>query len=154
MPITTSWKQITWKPIIAVVAIGVAGWLVLTGLDLWANKAWFEDATIDRTSDWDAYYQDMLSEHFIIPDEAKIVSATETLVSREVKFRLPESKSPEDWLAEIADASGLAEYRQHRYAYDAGWLGSKNIRLEKKADTYLLEYSTGTGEYRAIWGWD
>ena len=127
---------------------------MLTGLDLWANKAWFEDTTVDRTSDWDAYYRDTLSEHFIIPNEAEIVSATETIVAREVKCRLPESKSPEDWLAEIAEASGLAEYHQHRYAYDAGWLGSKNIRLEKKADTYLLEYSARTGEYHAIWGRD
>ena len=154
----TGWKQIVWKPIIAVVVLGALGLCAYVGLQFWAGSHIFDKTIVDHTPNWGSYSEFTISRYFAIPDEAEIVSATEMTMlfggSDEVTFRLPRSKSPERWLFEIATESGLSRYRENRYLYDAGYFASERSGREGKNDTCLLEYTPSTGEYHAIQAWD
>ena len=158
MPITTGWKNVPWRSIIVVVLLSTAAFAGLIGLTSWLNSTSFGNTTVDHTEHWDAYYKDTISRYFVIPEEAEIVSATETgqMLGQkdEVTFRLPGTKSPEEWLAEIAEASALTEYRQHKHAYDAGQTASEKRGLDKKGDTFRLSYDEHSGEYHAVYAWD
>ena len=158
MPITTSWKGVAWKTIISVVVSAVLLFCGYVGFMFWLLNGGFGRVTTDHDGGRGDFYESRYTDYFSIPDEAQITSGMSTggWLGRtaDVKFRLPKTKSPEQWLAEIAEASGLAEYREHKYAYDAGRKACERSGREKKLNTYRLEYTPSTDGYSATWGWD
>lgn len=115
----------------------------------------------DWTTQWPTYYQEWFSDHFKIPTEAEIVSAIETpgpIMGRmdRVVFRLPRTKTPAEWVGEIARASGIGNYRQSDIWYDASHLidGKPNKCPDSRTDNYLIRYRIEDQTYEAIWGWD
>lgn len=115
----------------------------------------------DWTSQWPTYYKEWFSDHFTIPAEAEVVSAIETpgpIMGRmdRVVFRLPRTKTPAEWVSEIANASGIGSYRQSDIWYDASHRveGRPNKYTNSVTDDYLLRYRIEDQTYEAIWGWD
>lgn len=104
----------------------------------------------DRTSDWEFYYEETVSNFFYIPPEAIIKQATQVKSaimggSFTVEFSLPEDNTPEQWLDQIAKASGInPNYKKGVYAYDC----------ENECDLSRLTYIPEKQIYIASAGWD
>ena len=62
-----------------------------------------------------------------------------------VTFRLPDNKSPSEWLKAIARDSGMKDsYKKNQYLYDCG----------EDCDLWRLQYLPAKKLYQAEGGWD
>ena len=125
-------------------------WKVVLPLGSLITSPWFSEQTVDRTNDWSRYYGETVSGYFTLPREIVVVSAvhTNTAIMGErwiVKFRLPNTRLPEKWLAKIAHDSKMKPgYHVGRYKYDCG----------QDCDFKRIEYVPATRLYVAEGGWD
>ncbi len=127
----------------------------------WLFQSLVSARTHDWTSEWPRFYKESFSAHFRMPDEVEIVSAIQTRdpIMGEydrVVFRLPRTKTPSDWLWEIAKASGIGRFRQSDIWYDASHLvdGRPSKYSGTPTDDFLIRYRPNDQTYEAIWGWD
>lgn len=108
------------------------------------------DKTTNRTDDWANFNRKAVSKYMSLPPEAQVTSAEHTLTAIMgerwiVQFRLPTNRSPEEWLARIAEASGKrASFRRTALYYDG----------YPTYDLWRLEYHAVDGSYSARGGWD
>lgn len=107
------------------------------------------DIEIDHLSDWRKFYISEVSRYFYIPQEAKVIFAKEYYrfpMGYEiiVKFHLPPTKSPEEWIKVITQKSGyISKYRVNKLLYE-----------EQKEDIYRgIQYLSKEGLYVAKYSW-
>lgn len=106
------------------------------------------DTEIDHLSNWREFYINKVSHYFYIPQEAKIVFAKEYYrfpmgYKIIVKFHLPPTKSPEEWIKVIAQKSGfISKHRIDKLLYkeQKGDI-CREIRYLPKRDLYVVIYS-------------
>jgi len=108
------------------------------------------DRTSNRKWDWPNYNRETVSRYFKLPEETQVLSAvhTDTAIMGErfvVRFRLPDTRTPEEWLRVIATESRFPRtYHKSRFVYDCGG----------NCDLTRLEYHPADGVYEACGGWD
>lgn len=132
-------------------AIAVAAPLVYAGYTVWAVGHAFAIEDEDWLTKWPQFRREHLSAYLVLPNDATPIFAhrrtgfmDETL---EVRFRLPNTKTPEDWLERIATtfAGGDGMHRKGRYAFQAD---------SRHYDLGSLDYEPSTGVYHVEAGWD
>jgi hypothetical protein len=105
----------------------------------------------DRTShlnDWPNFYRTEVSAHFKLPAEATIIHAEDYRpfpMGQEVRirFRLPTTRKPAEWVKRIANSSGISDqYREDSLHYDG------------PGDYNLVSYDSSTMLYEVLYGWD
>lgn len=105
----------------------------------------FADTEIDHRSDWHEFYTSTVSHHFYIPQEAEIVFAKEYYsfpmgYGIIVKFCLPSTKSPKEWIDIIAQKSGFtSKCKINELLYEEIGVYRK-IQYLPKEDLYVVEY--------------
>jgi hypothetical protein len=120
----------------------------------------FSPRDVDQTSNWKEFYKETFSGQFWIPEEAEIVSAIQTQGFIEetdrVVFRLPNTKTPAQWVGLIAEKSKLKEYRQTGIWYDASYIieGGENKHKDTITDIYFIRYWPIDNTYEAVFAWD
>ncbi len=132
--------------VIGLVLISVASLTVYLALNTWA----FRDRTISHTSDWDHFNATTVREYgFALPEDVAVVEATE--ISQwpmgqqyTVRFRLPETRKPDEWVRSIAER-GPVPVRHHALLYEAD---------PKRSDYRKVEYLPAAGLYEIQFGWD
>ena len=105
----------------------------------------------DRTShlrDWPTYYRTDVSRHFKLPPQAQVVHAEDYSpwpLGQEVRvrFRLPATRTPEEWVKHIANSSGIPDrFRKDPLQYDG------------PGDMNIVSYDRATGLFEVLYGWD
>ncbi len=132
--------------IMGVVLTCIAGLAVYIALSAWA----FRDHTISHIADWDHFYATTVREFgFTLPEDVAVVEAME--ISQwpmgqqyTVRFRLPETRKPDEWVRFIAER-GPTPLKRHALLYEAD---------PKRSDYRKVEYSPPTGHYEIQFGWD
>ena len=106
---------------LALIALAVVGGLTLLIWISWLVK----DDVIDHRNDWPAYYASTVSNDFYIPESAEIVTAEDWSGfpmnrGHTVRFKLADTKTPEEWMIELVDKSPILdrEDRAARYIYE------------------------------------
>ena len=106
----------------------------------------FREEEVNYTKSWDSFNKSKVSRYFCIPREAVIIEATETSqvmgYSVSVRFKLPATRSPKEWIEIIARRSGIDAYKKNDYLYDGG------------RDVYTIEYLPAQELYEAVYQWD
>ena len=127
----------------------VGAGLLLVPLAMGLLLAWAAQGT--RTShlrDWPAFYRTEVSRHFKLPDEAHVVHAEEYHpfpMGQEVRvrFRLPATREPAEWVKHIANSSGIGDrFRRDPLLYDG------------PGDYNTVSYDPATRLYEVLYGWD
>ena len=117
---------------------------VVIGLPFLAVVVWaVRDDVTNHRRDWPNYYASAVSTDFYIPEIAEIVKAEERSSfpmgwGYTVRFKLPNTKTPEAWMIELVDKSPILdrEDRATRYVYE---LPGVYYRLEYIPDEDLYE---------------
>jgi hypothetical protein len=124
---------------------------ILAGAVLLAPVLWnIQDKTTDKTSNWATFNRKTVAKYMTLPAEVQVVrvSHTATAIMGEhwsVKFRLPGTKLPEEWLGHIAAKQGKYQpKRLNRYEIDG----------RPRYDTWRVQYYPNNNVYVAEGGWD
>ncbi len=121
----------------------------------------FSPDEINQTSNWNKFYKETFSQHFWIPEEATIVSATQIPDSfmgerDRVIFRLPNTRTPSQWVRLIAEKSKIGQYQQTDIWYDAshGFDGRTSNSEKSISELYFIRYDPEIEQYEAVFEWD
>lgn len=103
--------------------------------------------TSDVTHLWRPSFREKTANHFWIPPESELVYAeerTEPIMGGGflVRFILPNTKKPKEWLTEIAEKSELMAYKKSEWMFDAG------------DDVRRAEYIPEKRVFEVEWMWD
>ncbi|MEM0503201.1 MAG: hypothetical protein QXT58_00665 [Archaeoglobaceae archaeon] len=115
-------------------------------LDFILSFLFTTDFKVDHLSDWHKFYTNEVSYYFYIPQEAKIVFAKEYIhfpmgSSVVIKFYLPSTKLPKEWIEIIAQKSGLtSRYRINELLYEEERGDYRRIQYLPEEDLYIVEY--------------
>ncbi len=109
----------------------------------------FQRMSIDRTANWPTFNREMVRQSIVVPQEAEIIKADELNgfweMGFNIVFRLPATKSPEAWLAQIAKDSRIEGSKVSDTYYNPGGM---------QGDPWYLRYHPESGTYEAECVWD
>lgn len=124
--------------------VGTAGSLVVAVLvGGTVLSAALPTKTTSHLADWKQYYPARVKHWFWIPEEAQVVKADEITGGLlygdlDIKIRLPEDRSPEEWLQRlVSKAPGGDPFERRKLAY-VNKLYS--IQYEPQERLYVLHY--------------
>jgi len=124
--------------------------LIILSLSILFTLKSFKDIEIDHLLDFNQFYVNKVSNYFYIPSEAVIVMAKEYFYFPMgygiiVKFRLPPTKYPTEWIEIIASKSNL----------DKNWKINKFLYKYEKNDIYIkLQYLPTEDLYIVEYYWE
>jgi RHS repeat-associated protein len=124
--------------------------LIILSLSIFFALKSFKDIEIDHLSDFNQFYIKTVSNYFYIPSEAVIIIAKEYIYfpmgfGIVVKFHLPPTKHPTEWIEIIASKSNL----------DKNWKINKFLYKYEKDDIYIkLQYLPTEDSYIVEYYWE
>ena len=130
------------------VAIAIAALTTIAacaGMFMWSISAVLAPrSTTDELPNWQKFSREVDKEDFSIPLEAKILRAQSWIQGMsggyEVEFELPTTKSPQDWILQVAAQCNAENCRVSEFAYDC--------------DTHDVSYLPDEEVYRIRAFWD